>query len=564
MRPIKISIEQGLYLAALLLAAVVRFIALSRDALPNREAALALQSLHLIQKTVPVFGPHPGYLIPTALFDFLFGASNWTARFWPALAGVGLILVPYLLRERVGHRAALVLAFLIALDPGLSAVSRQADSVMIAMTLTLLALACLIERKQIWAGVFAGLALVSGPSLWPNLICIAGAWLIIYRNDLKKTTGLEPYSWGTIVASAVASMVVLGTFFMIFPAGLSAAAASLPAYFQSWSAPGGVPVLRLVGALCAYEVLGLVLGLAGLIRGLMRGDRLDQFLSIWWIAALLFALLNPSRQVNDLAWSLAPLLVLAARGLDRLLRLEDEILPALGQGGLILLLLLLIGNLVISWPSSDSSTQGQLYRILVLAVAVLLIIAESFLVVWGWSQRIGLYGLAWGVTGFLMIFSISTLGNAVGWSGRSPSELWRTGPSFASADLLVSTLEDHTQWRPNPSQSPEIVIVNLQSPALEWLLRDYPNLSIEKTLPASSKPEFLITPDQAKLDLAAAYTGQGFDSARSPSWDLIAPSEWINWLVYRSLKSDVWTKETIVLWVRSDLFPGVHVNQVIP
>ena len=106
--------------------------------------------------------------------------------------------------------------------------------------------------------------------------------------------------------------------------------------------------------------------------------------------------------------------------------------------------------------------------------------------------------------------------------------------------------------------------MNLQSPALEWLLRDYPGLRIEKTLPQSAKPEFLITPDQPKVDLAAAYTGQGFDATHGPAWDLIAPSEWINWLVYRSLKPDVWVKETVVLWVRSDLFPGVHASQLIP
>jgi hypothetical protein len=96
----------------------------------------------------------------------------------------------------------------------------------------------------------------------------------------------------------------------------------------------------------------------------------------------------------------------------------------------------------------------------------------------------------------------------------------------------------------------------LPSPAVEWILRDFPNHRMSSTLTDSAKPGLLVTADRTELGLAAQYTGQAFILARSPAWDLISPAEWVRWLIYRDLKKEVWTTTNLVLWVRSDLFPG--------
>jgi hypothetical protein len=91
---------------------------------------------------------------------------------------------------------------------------------------------------------------------------------------------------------------------------------------------------------------------------------------------------------------------------------------------------------------------------------------------------------------------------------------------------------------------------------VRWALRDFSGLSVEDVLPAAAQPEILVTADIGDIEQAAAYTGQDFQLARSPAWDLITPTEWINWLLYRQVKADAWRTTNLILWIRADRFPG--------
>jgi hypothetical protein len=119
--------ESILYVIAFILAAALRFIQLGALPLSDNEAGWALQALQTAQGTRPLLGPQPGYILPTSLLFFLFGDSNFLARFIPALTGSALILVPYLFRQRLRPVSSLLLAFFLALDPGLVSLSRQAE-----------------------------------------------------------------------------------------------------------------------------------------------------------------------------------------------------------------------------------------------------------------------------------------------------------------------------------------------------------------------------------------------------------------------------------------------------
>ena len=554
----KPTIEQSLYFLALILAAGLRFISLGKEALSDPEAALALQSLGLVRGSSLPIGPHPGYILPTAVLDFIFGATNFTARLWPVICGLLLILVVYLLRDTLGRVAGIALAFWIALDPSLVAVARQAGTSGIGLVFVLLALASWLRGKTVWAGVWAGLAVLGGPLVWPNLLLMAIAAWLVDRKFWKTTWAAGAINGRTFGVSFFASLILVGTLVLLVPGGLSGAAASIPAYIQGWSGTSSVPILRLVGALVAYEVLGLVLGLAGVVSGgLIARNRIDGFLGIWWAFSLLAALAYPSRQVLDLVWPMLPMLLLAARQVPRMLQISaEERLSTLGQAILVLFLLILVANLAISWPAVETQSGNQVYRVLVMSVAVFLIIAETTLVVWGWSRQVGLYGLSWGISGLFFLLTISNLANAAGFSGRPPAEMWRSGANFAEADLFIQTVKDQSAWMPDSTRAPEIMIADLGSPALEWILRDQPGLKVSGSLPVDSSPSILVTTDRTELGLSARYTGQAFTLAKSPAWDLISPSEWLNWLVFRSLKKETWTTTNLILWVRSDLFPG--------
>ena len=111
-RPLKH--ESILYVIAFLLAAGLRFVQLGTLPLSDAEAKWALQALNVAQGARPLLGPQPIYILLTSALFYLFGASNFLARFVPALIGSTLISVPYLFRRRFQPIPGLLLAFFLA------------------------------------------------------------------------------------------------------------------------------------------------------------------------------------------------------------------------------------------------------------------------------------------------------------------------------------------------------------------------------------------------------------------------------------------------------------------
>jgi hypothetical protein len=553
----RITLESALYALALALAAGIRLSPLGRATLNDAEASLALQSYEILRGGLIPLSPYPLYILGTAAMNFIFGASTFVARFLPALAGILLVGLPYLLRRQLGRRAALLLAFIIALDPGLIGSSVQAGSSLLGPVCLLFALAGWILRRPVMAGICAGLALLAGPGIWPGLAGLAVAGSVAYSQADRSDPG-EPFLWRKAGLAALASLILVGTFLMFVPNGINAAAASLPEYLLGWGQTGGASIFLLAGALITYEAFALLFAAGAAARCLMRErGGLDLFLVVWWAAALILALIYPSRQVMDLVWVVLPTLALSARQLDRMLVIQpSDRMATGGQAALIMLLLLLLVNLAVSWPQTQISSGNQIYRWTVLALALLLLVAESLLVAWGWSAKIAVSGLLWGIAGLLALYTVATGFNASGIPNRSAGEIWRSGPAFVDEDLLLTTVNDYAQWTPHLGEAPQIVITRLASPSVEWALRDYPGLSVQAVLPAAAQPEILITGDQGDIEQAAAYTGQDLVLARSPAWDLLAPVEWINWLLYRQVQADVWRTTNLIVWIRADLFPG--------
>ncbi len=172
------TLEHALYGLALALAVGLRFLNLGALPLSDFEAGWALQALHVTQGLHPSIGSNPAYVHLTAILFFIFNGTNFLARFWPALAGCALIPAAWLLRGRIGRIPALVLAYGLAIDPGLVAMSHLAGGPMLAIT-------CLVLTGLLWlnghrsaAGLFAGVALLSGPSIWFGLLGLALTWAL--------------------------------------------------------------------------------------------------------------------------------------------------------------------------------------------------------------------------------------------------------------------------------------------------------------------------------------------------------------------------------------------------
>lgn len=575
--------EHILYAAALTIALLIRLLKLESAPFSNDEAALALQAWESALGKDPLLAPHPAYIVLTSLVMYIFNASAWTARFWPALAGSLIVLLPALFRDRLGSLPAVALAFFLALDPGLLAVSRQAGSLPLALFFTLLALGLWRKGFYLPAGIAAGMALLSGPAFWHGLAALgiaslAAAYLqkrqprpddgeglrnVVFGLRLEEqdrlTTAAGSSAWRKAIAAGLVTVLLAGTLFFSIPNGLSAAAGGLAAFLRGWALPAGAPTgvlpSLLLIALAAYALLPLIFGLWGGLRGLLSGGAVDRFLLMWFIAALVLALVYPGRAVSDLLWAILPLWALATRQGVRLLELPgQDYLAVLGQALLSTIIFAFVSLTAVTLVNVPNLPQQQV--LLRMAIAVLMLAASTILIGWGWSRTVAVRGLVLGLSVVLLAYTVAAGWDAAGFTGKSARDLFAGNAQLASADLITGTIENLDQWTPPQTGGLEVVVLNVPSPALRWELRNLQRVRFVENLPPEASPGIVISPDQPELALSATYRGQRLVLSEQTAWNTLNAADWFRWMVFRSVPAGSASLQHIILWARVDLFPG--------
>ncbi len=542
--------ESLLYLLAFSIATALRFIQLGAMPLTDAEAAPALQALRISQGESQALAPHPFYVLATAAtFFFYGGGTNFLARFLPALIGSLLVLAPLLFDDHLKPRPSLLLAFFLALDPGLVALSRQAASPILAIAFVVFTFGFLNKNKPVLASVSAALALLSGPSIWLGILALGITWAILqaFKNIPVGLPKLTAFHLPTLLIT----FLLAGSLFFTVPNGLSAAFASLPAFLSRWSVPSDFPPGRLFFALLVYHPLPLLLGLIALVRGWFNGSARIIPLSVWLLVSLLLAVVLPSRQISDLAWAILPLCALAALELTRNFNIFPEERREIVGVALLTAFIWIFAWLDFAgviWLPPDSLSYRD--RFILLIGALFLLLLSLLLVALGWSMRTAKFGGMWGTAFALGLLGLSGTFGAAGWRGQAYPELWHPPSAPMQAQLLQSTVRDISKIGFGDEHAAAVVIAGVHSPALEWALRDRKVTHVE-TLASITAPDIVITPMETDPVLVAAYRGQDFNWRQSPAWQTALPSMWMRWFVLRQMPQ---SGETIILWVRDDLF----------
>jgi hypothetical protein len=569
----RITREQLWYGLAFALALVLRLVMLGAAPLSESEAALALQSLGIAHGARPELAGQPGTLMVSAALFFLFGSSNFLARLWPAISGSLLVLAPLGFRKQLGSRPALILAFFLALDPGLVALSRQVGSPLPAIAFALLAAALWLSRKPLLAGIAAGLALLGGPQVWAGLIAgglaLGIAALFNRSRPAAVDTEEQPEASSPVAApsgrltAGIAALVA--TLFWLAPQGLGSFGASVAAYFAGWANASGVPARMLLAALLSDEILFVALGIWCLVCGIRARSRVDIGLGVWALVALALAFIPAGRQAAGLAWGLIPLLALAARGTAALqFRGEEaERIPAWIYSAAVLFLLgftwLNFTGILSAWQTSDASLTT---RSAALGGGIILLVVATFLVGWGWSKYVAGQGALRGLLIALVIYEISAATSSAGWRLTPPADLWGSYPRPEQARFLGETVGDLSYWRTGDRDAIDLTVLDIQSPALEWSLRGMSQAQTAAVLGATSQPSLVIAPQQEQTpQLAAAYRGQNFAWDVSPDWASMDGLEWLSWIAFRTAPQK---QTSVILWARSDVFLGATVAPSIP
>ena len=578
----KIKAEHYLYWLAFLLALTLRLYQLGAAPLTNMEAGWALKALGVAHGSGAGIGAQPAYILLTSLLFSILGDSNFLARLFPALAGSLLVWLPFLFQRWMGdsrwlHRAGVVMAFGMAIDPALVSLSRQAGSLMPALVFILLALACLYNRHLVWLGIFAGLTLLSGLAFLQGLLIIAICWGLsrLAGRKLDKSQFMEGYPdpasasvpAPSVRVTAVAFFLTLlfaGSLFLRAPQGLGALVNTIPDYLNTWVTSSGIPVLRLPASLLVYQPLVLVFGIIGAVRawfGIWESQQTRQVMvgfSIWALVGLVIPLLYAGRQVGDMAWALIPLWVLAAVEISRYI-LEDEDTRTRVLAACLGLFLFVLA--VVGWINLLSIGRYQvnmwIYWLVIFGAFLLGVIAV-LLVATTWSTFTARAGAVWALC---IVLGLQLISNTWGMSivhHNGAQELWSSLPATGQADLLQATLTDLSSRTTGLKEQMEIVALvdppDRQWDALKWELRYFPNVRFETALSSRESPPVVITLKEAEVpSLAEKYRGQDFVWQLYPGWLGVFPPNFINWLAFRQAPLE---QSQIILWARADIFPG--------
>ncbi|HNB52693.1 MAG TPA: hypothetical protein PK530_12155 [Anaerolineales bacterium] len=571
-----LTLEQVLYLFILFLALAVRLTGAGHLPLSDAEADPAMRALQLARGESTGLGTQPGYVLLTGLVFFLMGSGELTARIWPILAGTALVFLPFLLRERLGQKAALVIALGLALDPGLVALSQTAGGPMMAVCFLLLAGTAWVSGGAIAAGILLGLAWLSGPVVVAGAVGLLSTVGLIRALGLFHTEETEGEEKGeqpgrsavrSALLAAGGTLLLAGVVFLRYPQGVSALGAALPAYLAGWSAPSGVPVSRLLVALVAYPFPAILFGLIALFRGWISQDENasnSRALSLWLVIALIFAFAYPGRQVSDLAWALVPLWGLAGLEVSRYLYMKSRDVVPWALTGLVVIMMLSVWVNLAGLAASNAEGQMLMLRWLVVGGAILLAILSSVLVGLGWTPEIALRGLVWGTTISLCLGMLASIWGNSERQMATAEALWRVVPGAGEEGLALQTLDKLSDWTTGRPDSLNIVSL-VDTPSVRWALRNMPNVRFQTSLSRDDLPEAIITyQDQAELSLGSAYRGQDFVWWVYPNWDGWTGMEWLKWLTFHEGTVGV---QNLIVWGRGDLFPSgeaISEQTVIP
>ena len=590
MKKFEPTLEHAFYFLAVVLAVGLRFLHLGALPLSDFEANWALQAMRVTQGMHPVIGPNPAYVHLTAILFYIFSGTNFLARFWPALAGSALIPATWLLRSRIGRIPAIVLAFGLAIDPGLVGISRLAGGPMLAISCLVLAGLFWMDDHQSLCGLFVGLALLSGPSVWFGLLGLVLAWAFItvfgikppsqaredsgvkkpeenpedgadekvggevtstpeVSNPARQTRKFSISKNRSMLAWGLGTLLVVGSLLVLSPLGLPALLMSFVDFLRGWWTLSGVPLWKLLLALPAYEILPLGFGIAGIVRGFLKRDADSIRLGTWAMVALVLAVVYPGKQTSDLAWALLPLWTLAAIELGHHFDFAGHNFWELGGVMVLVDSLLVFGWLnLASVTTLPLGTQEANMRLSLMFAVVLLISLSLVLVRAGWSAATARLGGIWSGMLALTAFTVAMSTGAAGIREPLTMELWQPEPRAGRLDVLLKVANQISDLNSGATGSLPLTILGVNSPALDWLFRDWQVQKVDELAPDAT-PEMIIS-SVDKLSLTANYRGEALPLTEAANWAQATPSDWLKWFIYRQMPI---LRQNVILWVRSDL-----------
>lgn len=541
-----LTVERLLYGVLLLLAAGLRLFLLTNQPLNPLEATnvwSAWLDANGSAMTTGATGASPLFHSLYMLLFWTLGGNDLLVRLLPALVGTAMVWLLWYWRAWIGQSVALLVAFLIAIDPWLITYSRLADSTGFSLLLGLFVLTALVRLSTLtdeatlrpWYGLTAvGLALllISGPQMWNWLPVLLFFTITVVPIERAKALLGQRSAWVLALGLALAG----ATGWLAQPATLGKLSTSLTVWLQSWGGANDVHYnlhwlwLRLVAEGSLLIIFGAIGGWGRWRTAATPGaQRWNRFLLLWLLWGVILAL-APGRSPFILPMIGLPLTFFAAEGINSLWRAavagvrwrESSLLVG------VLTILFISFTFWLAAFSNNVQIDALLARTLIIIVVLMLLLLLAFTLWVDGRQARLVAGSSIGL--FLLLWTLSS-----SWALnhhfdlRYPDGFFATytNPDVKRLAAAVQTLS--AQRAGDPLQMPvQVQMASTPDPVLGWYLREMHNLQwvLAPGLVDGQSPSVVITlPDTQGIDqLASSYVGSRY--ALHDRWlpsDLLAP-----------------------------------------
>lgn len=594
-----LTVEGAAYGVIGLVAALIRFAQLGLRPLSDVEAVQALAAFRFTEGTLRSAPPGtlPALFTGNVVGFTLFGSGDAVARWLPAVAGVVLVFLPYLLRHRLGRGGSLAASFLLAISPTAVFGSRSADGVGLAATCGLALAACLIRfvdsRQPAWiyaGAAVLGLGLTTSPIFFHFLASLALFGLLLFALDrfggrsrgwtslVVATTAVQEDSPLLVQGAAIlmASFGLSATTFVLHPAGIGHVADLLGAWVQSFGAElKGNPVVYPLLLLLRYELPSVLLSLVALVWLAARDRNPDAsteyvgstfpliaFLTFWAVTMLGLVLVAGHRPAGYTLFVVMPLALLGGWGVSQVaswfaegVRWRDVTLLAGTALALLVFFYLQVGAYAAASEATTVSVAGiTLYArasYLILALVGCLLLIVLAVGVWTWRGADTALGSGWLVLVMVLILGGVQMMWRVNFAQASdPRELMLLTATDPDVRNLVDAIEDLSLQSAGARDNLAFTTDAATGPVVAWYLRHFGEQIVVQDLGTPPETVAAVTLAAQDLPIGESFRGQGF-SLRSHwlPWGVWG-QDLVRWWLFSEGSQPVLDEE-VVLWVAS-------------
>jgi len=263
--------EKVIFIVLCLLAIATRFYILGDRAMSHDESLHTKYSWQLYagqgyQHNPMMHGPLLFHL--TALAYFIFGVSDFAARFFPALAGVALVLSPWLFRRWLGRNGTIAAAIMLLLSPSISYYARyirhDTFNMLAAILLLWAALKYLEEKEARWLYWLAASFSILYTTKETSYIYTAIFGVLLFIPFALKliTTSWTKQQFFNLFLIAVLLTILLGGVFGYALIGADVEEQSLDEAGNTRVAAAIIPIWGRIAAILALLTLLSAVGLA--------------------------------------------------------------------------------------------------------------------------------------------------------------------------------------------------------------------------------------------------------------------------------------------------------------